>query len=259
MASLIREPSFAGIYYPDTSSELLDVIRWLLRRARAQELHQAVRAVVVPHASYDDGGHVMAEAFRLLESYRPLRRVVILGPSHFVPLSGVYESPYTLWKTPLGDVCSTAYSSCARDIHGIVNVAAEAHDSEFAIEVTLPFLQYLDVEEIIPLSIGAVDPRVLAQTLVQLLTQNALLVVSADLSHCSREDEARKHDLRVHDAVLSLDGKAVERQAKACGREVLAASVYVARTFGWKPKFLAYHVSEHERGVIGHGAYAFVE
>lgn len=259
MASLIRESCFAGTYYPDTASELLDVIRWLLARARAPRIQGTVRAVVVPHAPYDDGGHVMAEAFRLLEASRPLKRVVVLGPSHFVPLTGAYESPYTHWNTPLGDVCSTAYSSCARDIHGIVNVAGEAHDSEFAIEVVLPFLQYCDVEEVIPLSIGSVDPRVLAQTLVQLLTHNAFLVVSTDLSHYATERDARSNDMRVHEAILNLDGKMVEERTEACGRDALAASVYLARTFGWKPKFLAYDVSERERGVIGHGAYAFIE
>lgn len=259
MASLVRESCFAGVYYPDTASELLDVIRWLLRRARAPHIQGTVRAVVVPHASYDDGGHVMAEAFRLLEPSRPLRRVVVLGPSHFVPIRGAYESPYTHWNTPLGDVCSTAYSSCARDIHGIVSVAAEAHDSEFSIEVVLPFLQYLDVEEVIPLSVGGVDPRVLAQTLVQLLTGNAFLVVSTDLSHFTSEKDARESDLRVHDAILNLDGRRVEEEAEACGKEALASSVYLARTFGWKPKFLAYDISEREKGVIGHGAYAFIE
>lgn len=261
MEDIVRKAIVSGIYYPNTSQELESEIQELLKRAQTPKVDGVVRAIVIPHASYVKGGHIMAEGFRLMSRVPQRAPVIIVGPSHFADVQGAFESPYTHWQTPLGTIRAHAYSSLARDLHGVINVALEAHQNEFSIEVVLPFLQVLGVEDILPLSVGRIDPKTFAQTLLPLVARNAFVVVSTDLSHYRSRDEAMEKDYETHKSILSLDSAAVHRSSDACGKIGLVALITLARTFGWEPRFLGYDISERDdgEGVIGHGAYAFFD
>src|SRR5216683_3746072 len=80
----VRRPAVAGTFYPDDPDELSAVVSRLLESAPPR---QPAKAIVAPHAGYVYSGPIAASAFQCLPS--GVRRVVLLGPSHFALLRGV--------------------------------------------------------------------------------------------------------------------------------------------------------------------------
>ncbi|SDE48888.1 hypothetical protein SAMN04488243_10282 [Thermus arciformis] len=260
---LVRPPAVAGLFYPERGEALLSLVEGLLRGAQTPPKPQA-RGVLSPHAGYRYAGKVMAEAFRALSAWRGrARRVFLLGPSHFVPFSGVAFFPYRAWRTPLGEV--------AVDLEGgrrLLGRGApfrayrEPFLEEHSLEVLLPFLQVaLPQTPILPLLFGEVDPGEVAEALLGELGQKDLVVASSDLSHYHPDPVARKLDAKTLKRALALDVRGVA-EAEACGRLPWATLTALARALGWEPRLLAYATSAEAGGgeerVVGYGALAYV-
>src|SRR5665647_444201 len=63
------------------------------------------KALIVPHAGYVYSGSVAAEAYDRLRPGRGIvRRVVLLGPCHRVPVRGLALPEASAFATPLGQV-----------------------------------------------------------------------------------------------------------------------------------------------------------
>jgi MEMO1 family protein len=63
------------------------------------------KALIAPHAGYVYSGPVAAQAFATLrERAQSVKRVVLIGPAHFVPLRGIAAPTVDAFETPLGRV-----------------------------------------------------------------------------------------------------------------------------------------------------------
>ena len=90
--SKIRPPAVAGLFYPADAAQLHSDIQSMLSVVDQSE--EAPKALIVPHAGYIFSGPVAASAFAQLKNIRhTVKRVIILGPCHRVPLSRI---PVTL-------------------------------------------------------------------------------------------------------------------------------------------------------------------
>ncbi len=182
---LVRPPAVAGRFYPGEGEALRRLVESLLQEAKTPPL-PALRGALSPHAGYRYSGKVAAEAFRALGAWRgKARRVLLLGPSHFVAFRGVAFFPYRAWRTPLGEV--------AVDLLGGERLLAlglpfreyrPPFEEEHSLEVLLPFLQVaLPGVPILPLLFGEVDPEEAGEALLGELGPEDLVVASSDLSH----------------------------------------------------------------------------
>ncbi|HEX2809254.1 MAG TPA: AmmeMemoRadiSam system protein B [Kineosporiaceae bacterium] len=104
-----RPPTAAGRFYPDEAAELGSAVDRLLERAAATMHADAGNpppwALVVPQAGYVFSGPIAASGYAtLLGRCENVTRVVLLGPSPFVPLTGMATAAATRWSTPFGDV-----------------------------------------------------------------------------------------------------------------------------------------------------------
>src|SRR5579862_3310910 len=103
--SSVRSPAVAGLFYPDDPRQLRTAVREYLDRARAVDVPAPPRAFIVPHAGYMYSGSVAAWSYALIAAQRNLiRRVVLIGPSHYVHLHGAAVPESDLFRTPLGDI-----------------------------------------------------------------------------------------------------------------------------------------------------------
>ena len=102
----VRPPAVAGMFYPGDAGELRDTVRRCLTSGRERAANGGPpKALIVPHAGFVYSGPVAGSAYATLEPARDvLRRVVLLGPSHRVPLRGLALSSADAFATPLGDV-----------------------------------------------------------------------------------------------------------------------------------------------------------
>lgn len=264
-ATRVRPPAVAGMFYPDDPVRL----RALLRSCFADAVTPAAsaeppRALVVPHAGLVYSGPVAASAYLRLGAARDaIRRVVLLGPSHRVPLRGVGLTSATEWRTPLGSVPIDHRHDDRLLAHAFVTTHDEAHAPEHSLEVQLPFLQaVLDEFELLPLIVGDADVDEVAALIEAVQAgDDTVVVVSTDLSHYHRYADAQRLDARTAAAIVGRrDGKIADLDA--CGARPLRGLLRTAVLHDLEVEQLDLRNSgdtsgDHSR-VVGYGAFALV-
>jgi len=257
---LIRRPAAAGTFYPADAAELSRTVDALLDGASAGADEPRPAALVVPHAGYVYSGRVAAEGYARTRSSE-VRRVVVLGPAHFVPLRGMAVPEASAWRTPLGTVeVDPALRQAAVEAGTAVDDGP--HAPEHAIEVQLPFLlrSLGPAWTFLPVAVGLAPAGSVADLLERLRDQVDLVVVSTDLSHYLDEASARLIDHRTAQAVLRLDLEDIGEHA-ACGRHALRGLLAFAARCGLVPSLLrlstSADASDDTSSVVGYGAFAF--
>ena len=162
----IRPPAVAGAFYPADPARL----RAAGDRAHGRGARRSAgspKALIAPHAGYVYSGAVAAAAFaRVARRGAGIRRVVLIGPAHYVPFRGIAVPTARAFETPLGSVPvdRDALATLAELPGRGPNDAA--HAPEHALEVELPFLQaVLGAFALMPLLVGEAAPQDVAQVL----------------------------------------------------------------------------------------------
>ncbi len=257
----IRNPAVAGMFYPGEAGELHRQVQGYLREA-ASAPHNP-KAIIVPHAGYIYSGPVAATAYASLVPRRGrIERVVLLGPSHRVPLEGMAVSSVEFFATPLGDIPIDREAVKHLLTLPQVKVMDEAHLLEHSLEVQLPFLQEILGEfRLIPLVVGDSSPDEVAEVLEKLWGgEETLLVISSDLSHYQDYETARRLDRATSDAIEALAPQRIHYD-DACGRNPVNGLLLAARRRGLHASTLDLRNSGDTAGprdrVVGYGAYVF--
>ena len=256
-----RKPAVAGMFYPGAPDELRAMLRDLLGAAAAAGA--APKALIVPHAGYVYSGPVAATAYVQLRAARDeIRRIVLLGPSHRVPLRGLALSSADIFATPLGDIPLDREAAEAVRHLPQVQVLDQAHAMEHSLEVQLPFLQEVLGEfSLVPLVVGDASAAEVAEVLEILWDgPETRLVISSDLSHYHAYETARQMDGATSRAIEALDPEAIGNQ-DACGRVPVIGLLAAARRHGLRARTLDLRNSGDTAGprdqVVGYGAYVF--
>ena len=267
MEELIRQAAVAGSFYPADRGELTRMLEQFLARAAEEQplLAEAPKALIVPHAGYIYSGPVAASAYcHLRSAANRTRRVVLLGPSHRVPLRGLASCRATHYATPLGLV-PLDQAALAR-VNGLpqVEVNDSAHIPEHSLEVQLPFLQFLLEDfELVPLVVGEAEETEVAEVLETLWgDRHTLIVISSDLSHYLDYASARQRDRQTARAIENLDAAALHYE-DACGRNPVKGLLNLARKKGLRVENVDLRNSGDTAGprdqVVGYGAWLFFE
>lgn len=230
MAS-IRNAAVAGLFYPGEPGTLSAEVDDLLAGTGEPAPRLGFpKALIVPHAGYVYSGPVAARAYDELAAARgTVRRVVLLGPVHRVPVRGLAVPTAHAFATPLGSVPVDREALAAlRDLPQVVQSDA-AHQLEHALEVQLPFLQkQLGEFSLVPFAVGAASVQEVAEVIERLWGgRETLVVLSTDLSHYHPYDAARRIDgatlSRIAQFAADLD------HHEACGATPLNGLLALAR------------------------------
>jgi AmmeMemoRadiSam system protein B/AmmeMemoRadiSam system protein A len=258
----VRPPAVAGLFYPEGARELAaEVAAHLDRTDEAPQAPGFPKAVIVPHAGYVYSGPVAASAYELLRPARGIvKRVVLLGPCHRVPVHGLALPQASAFATPLGRIPLDAEGVRAiRDLPQVL-VSAATHAEEHALEVQLPFLQrVLGNFSLVPLVVGDAAPADVAEVLDRLWGgAETLLVISSDLSHYHPYDSAQAIDRATVRAILDFDAGISHEQA--CGATPVAGLLIAARRKRLVPRLLDCRNSGDtggdKRRVVGYASFA---
>ena len=262
--SRVRPPAVAGLFYPQDARQLRRAVEDCIAAAPRRDRPRPPKALIVPHAGYPYSGPVAGSAYRLLrESLAPVRHVVMLGPSHRVPMRGLAVPSVECFATPLGEVpLDTASIQRLREL-GLVGVSDAPHAAEHSLEVQLPFLQVVLPEfDIVPIAVGSSPPEQVAQALDGAWNgAGTLIVVSTDLSHYHTSEEARLLDAGTTRAILERRSDLPDEQA--CGARAINGLMQVVRRRGLAVELLDQRNSGDTAGdrsrVVGYGSYAIYE
>lgn len=260
---LIRPPAVAGTFYAGSSDQLSAEVASYLASAEAGT--DVPKAIIVPHAGFIYSGSTAASAYVLLKAAAAtIRRVILLGPCHRVPLSGLALSSAEAFSTPLGNVAIDSEAALAIADLPQVQVFDETHTQEHSLEVQLPFLQaVLEDFKLMPLVVGDATSDMVVEILEILWGgSETLIVISSDLSHFLDYEQAQSLDANTCKAIEDLDPAAIG-DGQACGRNPLIGLLELARRRGLKVKTLNLCNSGDTAGtkerVVGYGAWAFFE
>jgi MEMO1 family protein len=260
----VRRPAVAGVFYPDTEQELTDEINELMSEAIADIGYVPPKAIIVPHAGYVYSGKTAAMAYACLAARRnEIKRVVLLGPVHRVPVRGLALPDADIFATPLGEVELDADAIAMLAHVQQVVVSAAAHAQEHSLEVQLPFLQsVLEDFKLVPLAVGDATPDEVAEVLDILWGgPETLIVVSSDLSHFLSYDLAESVDMQTVQSILSMDGTLTHQQA--CGGTPINGLILSALKHHMQPKLLGLCNSGDTAGdkdrVVGYASFIFVD
>jgi AmmeMemoRadiSam system protein B len=263
MAS-VRPPAVAGSFYPRDPDPLKSMVEGFLRGAPARGDRPAPKAVIAPHAGYVYSGPIAGSSFRALASMAgTVQRVILVGPSHFVPIRGLALPGHQRFATPLGEIVIQPEGAQASLRLPQVRVIPEAHSREHSLEVELPFLQALFGDfDLVPLVAGDATGEEVADVLERLWGgPETVIVISSDLSHYLPYEAAQRTDRTTADEILALGGPLQSRQA--CGAVPVNGLLEVARRRGLIPELLDLRNSADTAGdpsrVVGYGAFAFHE
>lgn len=238
MKPSVRHPAVAGLFYPIDPSQLRSDVEGMLAEAKSIDTDIRPRILIVPHAGYVYSGPIAATGYRLLSLVPGFRRVVLLGPSHYIPFSGLALPGVDLMQTPLGVVPVEPESVSALLADPLVENSPVAHRREHSLEVQLPFLQIIAPDvALVPLLTGAVEPGVASEVIEPLLDEGTLLLVSSDLSHYHDAATARRLDAATVAAIERLDTAALGREA-ACGRTGIQIALHIAARRAYRVEVL---------------------
>jgi len=254
----VRPPAVAGLFYPGDAASLRALVEEQLRGNPSPGA--APKALIAPHAGYVYSGPIAARAYNSLGDARKLRRVVLLGPAHRVPLRGLALPTVSAFHTPLGDVpLDIAGMDALADLPQVTR-SDEAHRQEHSLEVHLPFLQILLGEFVLlPLVVGWTSAEETVAVLERLWGgAETLVVVSSDLSHYHSYGDAARRDAHTAGCIERLEIPLEGTQA--CGAHPLNGLLSLARRRALRVTRLDLRNSgdtagSHDR-VVGYGAWA---
>ncbi len=259
----IREPAVAGQFYPGNPAELGATIRTFFDEVEAP-VGPAPKAMIVPHAGYIYSGPIAATAYARLRSYcDQYTRVVLLGPSHRVHISGLALSGADIFRTPLGDVPLDQIAIAALAMPE-VSIVDTSHKLEHSLEVHLPFLQTaISSFSLVPLVVGDAQPQAVARVLDALWGgPETLIVISSDLSHYLSYDDARISDKATCAAIEKFQPYSIDHQ-HACGATPIGGLLIAAKRRGMQVATLDLRNSGDTAGdkshVVGYGSWLFLE
>lgn len=256
----IRPAAVAGMFYPAEPDVLAREVGALLTAAKPCEYRP--KALIVPHAGYVYSGPVAASGYAALKNVAAhVRRVVLLGPTHRVAVSGLALPGSDAFATPLGTI--PVDQEAAQSISRLpqVSVSPQAHALEHSLEVQLPFLQsVLSGFKLLPLAVGMASPEAVAEVLELLWGgDETLIVISSDLSHYLPYEIAQRADAVTVQSILGMESLIAHEQA--CGGTPISGLLEAARHHHLTPHLLDSRNSGDTAGkrdsVVGYASFAF--
>ena len=265
-ADNVREPVWAGLFYPSSGFELKQTIDRLTGKARKTRIQipdkKSLKAVIMPHAGYVYSGWTAAHVSLVLQENQ-FSKVILMGPDHRVGFKNGAISDAESFKTPLGSVILHEDAARLRRSSELFRAVPASDKSEHSLEVILPFLQqYLKEFKLVPIVFGPGNISGYSDRIIPLLDNETLLVASSDLSHFLTYSEAVARDRETINMILNLESdKLIKDGKRACGLGPILVIVDIARQNGWQPVLLHYSNSGDTAGdrssVVGYSAIAF--
>jgi MEMO1 family protein len=255
----------AGRFYPADAHTLAGLVDEFLDDVEVPGDEPLAGAYVVPHAGYSYSGPTAARVYARLRLHADrVRRVILIGPAHHVPLRGCAAPSAVGWVTALGEVRidQDAVRPLAHDGH--VAVDDGPHGPEHSLEVQLPFLQRVLPASVpvLPVVVGSCSVDDVVVTLAAAVDPGTVVLCSTDLSHYQDLPAADRQDARTAQAVLDLAAERIGLR-DACGVFALRGLVAWARHAGLRADLLYRCTSADATGdasrVVGYAAFAFTQ
>ncbi|MBU2638226.1 MAG: AmmeMemoRadiSam system protein B [Nanoarchaeota archaeon] len=277
-------PIAAGTFYPAGKEALLKELDKCFSSIKGKaafakgSLNKKVYGIICPHAGYAYSGNAAALSYNAVKANKG-KTFVIFAPDH----NGYCFNPTTTnedFETPLGIVKTD--KELVEKLLKKCDFLKQGKIQEHAVEVQLPFLQYLFKEDFKVVCIVVPSPKYYKEfgKAVASVCRDAIIIASSDFTHYGAaygympfsardaKTEMKKLDSGAIRFIEKLDSEGflnyVEKTgATICGQYAIAAAIEAVKAMGAKEgKLLKYYTSGDISGdysfAVGYAAVAFV-
>jgi hypothetical protein len=210
----VRKSPIAGSWYPGDKEKLKDLVQELLNKAKLPELKGRPIGIISPHAGIQFSGQGAGYAFKALQG-KKIKRVILMGPSHYTFFKGLATSGVDFYETPLGKIKVDRNISDALYKLPVFNGPRNAELQEHSLEMQLPFLQVvLEDFAIVPLVVGDISQRdyeEAAKALEKYLDDSTVVVASSDFTHYGGRFGYVPFRDNIKENLKKLDGGAIDK------------------------------------------------
>lgn len=230
-----KEMSVAWVFYPSDPNKIWEMIKWFLKNANLPEYKVwQLKAIVCPHAWYIYSWQVAWYSYKLLQYELSLYKensildqeftlptILLLCPSHYEYFKWVSIWMFDEFKTPIGNLkvdINLGKKILATYDDDFV-FWSKAFAQEHSLETQLPFLKFIEPNiKILPMIFGQTNPLEIWNIIDELIKdKNIIIVVSSDLSHFHKYNEAIQLDKNTLQSFLDLDTEKIINKWDACG------------------------------------------
>ncbi len=229
---MVRKPAVAGQFYPGTKEGLKGKIEECFEhelgpgplKGKPGNSREIV-GMVVPHAGYMYSGPIAAHGYKALFEDGVPETIIVIGPNHhgFGAELALSDEDF---ETPLGTVKVDV--NLVKELQGdMVQIDDRAHANEHAVEVQMPFLQYIsDDIRIVPICMLKQDldtAKELGKKLAEVTKDiDTVMIASTDFSHYVLKEVAEKRDGKAIDMITANDTEGlykavVDEHISMCG------------------------------------------
>ena len=183
-----------GSWYP-SGSELNNLLIAALKNTSPFSAKGDLRAIIVPHAGYKYCVQTSMNAFAQIDPTK-FRRVVVMGPSHSIPIPCCSIPDAQFAESPYGNIPfdTTTIFKLLQDSPSFFSLLpSHIASQEHSLEMEFPLLKFIFKDRpfsIIPIMIGQVSSSMCAQIASALSSlfedKSTLFVVSSDFTHWGR-------------------------------------------------------------------------
>jgi len=239
-----RNMSVAGTFYPLACSEIKRYIKTFSEAVEPRTQKINARAIISPHAGYVYSGFTANSAYRLINT-KNIKRVIVIGPSHRVYISGASVALYDNYRSPCGELkIDGEYSKALTQQYDVLDFDPSAH-AEHSTETQIPFVKhYFGEIELVEIVYGDIDYVQLIPIIQDAMAdEENFVVISTDLSHFYTLEDANKLDSICLKAVEQMDLPELSSGCEACGMTGVKAMLHAAKNLGLQSQLIDYRTS----------------
>ena len=217
---VVLRSTLAGSWYPADTEGLNRQIEGVFGKAEVEPINNVI-AFILPHAGYQFSGQTAA--FALKTTSKKYKRVVIIGPSHRVPMEEVLSVPRaTHYETPLGQIPLDVEFIGKLLKYPMFQNVPQVHEYEHSVQIEVPLLQYMQRDfKLVPLVAGSCSFETISEAgtiLKGLVDEETLVVASSDFVHYGRNygyvpftenipEQLKQLDMGAYEHIKALDCK----------------------------------------------------
>ena len=219
-AKVVLHSTLAGRWYPADAEILSKQITGFFEKAQVQPINNVI-AFILPHAGYQFSGQTAA--FGLKTTDKKYKRIVIIGPSHRVPMEEVLSVPrVTHYETPLGEIPLDVEFIDRLLKYSVFQNIPQTHKHEHSVQIEMPLLQYRQQNfNLVPIVAGRCSLKTITKAgaiLKSLVDDETLVIASSDFVHYGRNygyvpftqnipEQIKKLDMEAYEHIARLDSK----------------------------------------------------
>ena len=269
-----RKATHAGSWYAGNPAKLKSSLSALLEAAENKYTGTGlIKYIIGPHAGYDYCAKTAAWAYKCIDPNK-YKRVILIGPSHHVPINYCALSKCGTCETPLGNIeVDRETVDKLLKVKGFKSMDVDIDEEEHSLELHMPFIKQVFGDKkfvLVPIMVGNItnsQEKMYGEALVEYMKDNeTLFVISSDFCHWGKRfgyTYYKKEDGKIFESIEKLDRrgmKAIEaNDPKAlasyfeetdntiCGRHPIAIAVNAVQATGstFETKFVHYSQSEN--------------